>query len=79
MTTKDWIFAQNWVEQFRRNRRDFIGSEDYLNYPRMQESPYLSDFSVAISRAFTWRLTPEGSVVWDDRQQNFEEKAHLIR
>lgn len=67
MTTRDCICAQNWIEQFRRNRQDFIGSEDYFNYPMMQASPYIRSFSSAISHAFTWILTPEGRVIWDMR------------
>jgi hypothetical protein len=79
MTTRDCICAQNWIEQFRRNRQDFIGSEDYYYYPKMQESPYTQSLSRAISRAFTWALTPEGRNVWDYRDANLRMNARLTR
>lgn len=79
MTTEDCICAQNWIEQFRRNRQDFIGSEDYFHYPVMQESPYARSLSSAINHAFTWRLTPEGRDVWDMRECEFNRNERLTR
>lgn len=80
MTTRDGICAQNWIEQFRRNRQDFIESEDYYNYPTMQASPFsFRSPSFAIYHAFTWVSTPEGDDVWNDRQLDFEGDARLTR
>jgi len=71
--------AQNWIEQFRRNRQDFIGSEDYYNYPMLQKPPYAQGHSRAISHAFIWALTLEGYGVWDMRRCEFDGNERLTR
>lgn len=57
------IFAENWIEQFRRNKheRPFEGVRN------------LSDYAAACDRGvdcFSWYFTPEGDDVWSERDAN---------
>lgn len=57
------IFAENWIEQFRRNKHEhpFYAVRD------------LSDYDAACDRGvdcFSWDDTPEGMDVWSDRDEN---------
>jgi hypothetical protein len=73
MNSKDLTFAQNWIEQFRKDRADFIGSDDYYDFPEMAKDPFIRDSGGdALTHAFTWRDTAEGDNVWRRRRDSID-------
>ena len=73
MNSKDLIFAQNWIEQFRKDRADFIGGYDYRRFHEMAKDPFIRDSGGdALMHAFTWRDTAEGGNVWLRRRDSID-------
>ena len=72
MKSKDIIYGQNWVEQFRYERksadermtgdRRIIWDLDVDIYGRNPSSP-----ADVINGSFPWRVTPQGCGTWSRR------------
>lgn len=57
------IFAENWIEQFRRNKKQ----------APFYSARALSDYEAACDQGvdcFSWDDTPEGMDVWSERDEN---------
>lgn len=69
MDTKDEIFAQNWVEQFRFERRTMRIDLSYF-YPGRDVFRIRHGAYDVIDHAFSWIHTPQGRDTWESRAHN---------
>lgn len=71
MSTKDRIFSQNWVEQFRHERQEIRLNLPAFHYGRDIFSFNYNPRNVIIS-AFSWDNSPQGRSVWVHRSLDIE-------